>query len=149
MLIICFVFWLYALKLIWSPYNHTWLPSWHSGKESVCQCRRLKRWGFNSWVRKIPRRRKWQPTPVLLLGKPHGQRNLVGYSPWGRERVGHDWARAYNIHIMYCAYLYSAIFIYSYCFLFINIITELKFYFSAYFLLKLTNEKIYKVSFAL
>ena len=30
-------------------------------------------------------RRKWQPTPVLLPGKPHGQRSLVGCSPWGRE----------------------------------------------------------------
>ena len=31
------------------------------------------------------RRRQWQPTPVLLSGKSHGQRNLVGCSPWGRE----------------------------------------------------------------
>ena len=31
------------------------------------------------------RRRQWQPTPVLLPGKSHGQRNLVGCSPWGRE----------------------------------------------------------------
>ena len=30
-------------------------------------------------------RRQWQPTPVLLLGKFHGWRSLVGYSPWGRE----------------------------------------------------------------
>jgi len=30
-------------------------------------------------------RRKWQPTPVFLPGKSHGQRNLVGYSPWGRK----------------------------------------------------------------
>ena len=30
-------------------------------------------------------RRQWQPTPVLLPGKSHGQRSLVGYSPWGRE----------------------------------------------------------------
>ena len=30
-----------------------------------------------------PRRRKWQPTPVLLPGKSRGRRNLVGYSPWG------------------------------------------------------------------
>ena len=29
--------------------------------------------------------RKWQPTPVLLLGKSHGQRSLVGYNPWGRK----------------------------------------------------------------
>ena len=30
-------------------------------------------------------RRKWQPSPVFLPGKSHGQRNLVGYSPWGRR----------------------------------------------------------------
>ena len=32
-------------------------------------------------VGKIPWRRKWQPTPVFLPGKSHGQRSLVGYSP--------------------------------------------------------------------
>ena len=32
-----------------------------------------------------PRRRQWQPTPVLLPGKSHGQRSLIGCSPWGRE----------------------------------------------------------------
>ena len=32
-----------------------------------------------------PWRRRWQPTPVLLPGKFHGQRSLVGYSPWGRK----------------------------------------------------------------
>ena len=40
---------------------------------------------FDPWVRKIPWRRKWQPTPVLLPGESHGQRSLVGYSPWGRK----------------------------------------------------------------
>ena len=35
--------------------------------------------------RKIPWRRKWQPTPVLLPGKFHGLRSLLGYSPWGRK----------------------------------------------------------------
>ena len=34
---------------------------------------------------KIPWRRKLQHTPVFLPGKPHGQRSLEGYSPWGRE----------------------------------------------------------------
>ena len=34
-----------------------------------------------SLVRKIPWRRKWQPTPVFLSGKSHGQRSLVGYTP--------------------------------------------------------------------
>ena len=54
------------------------------GKESACQCRRC-RCRFDSWVGKIPWRRKWHPTPVFLLGKFHGQRSLVGYSPWGCE----------------------------------------------------------------
>ena len=43
------------------------------------------RHGFNPWVRKISRRRKWQPTPVFLPGKSHGWWNLVGCSPWGRK----------------------------------------------------------------
>ena len=34
---------------------------------------------------KIPWRRAWQPTPVFLFGEIHGQRSLVGYSPWGRK----------------------------------------------------------------
>ena len=38
---------------------------------------------FDPWVGKIPWRRKWQPTPVLLPGKSHGRRSVVGYSPWG------------------------------------------------------------------
>ena len=46
-----------------------------------------KRSGFSPWVRKIPWRRKWQPTPVFLPGKSHGQRSLVGYSPWGHKEL--------------------------------------------------------------
>ena len=37
-------------------------------------------------------RRKWQPTPVLLPGKSHGQRSLEGYSSWGPKRVWHNLA---------------------------------------------------------
>ena len=40
---------------------------------------------FKPWVGKIPWRRKWQSTPVLLPGKSHGQRSLVGYSLWDRK----------------------------------------------------------------
>ena len=47
------------------------------GKESACQCRRCKRGGFDPWVGKISWRRKWQPPPVLLPRKSHGQRSLV------------------------------------------------------------------------
>ena len=51
------------------------------------QCRRP---GFHPWVRKMPWRKKWQPTPRFLPGKFHGQWSLVGYSPRGHKRVGHD-----------------------------------------------------------
>ena len=37
-------------------------------------------------------RRKWQPTPVCLPGKSHGQRSLPDYGPWGHKRIGHDLA---------------------------------------------------------
>ena len=65
------------------------VPRRLSGKEPAWQCRRL---GFDPWVRKIPWKRKWQPTPVLLPGKSHGRRNLAGYTPWGHKRVGHNLA---------------------------------------------------------
>ena len=42
---------------------------------------------FDPLVRKILWRRKWQPTPGLLSGKSHGERSLVGYSPWGRKEL--------------------------------------------------------------
>ena len=41
-------------------------------------------------VRKIPWRRKCQPTPVILPGESHGQRSLAGGSPWGHKRAGYD-----------------------------------------------------------
>ena len=65
------------------------LSRWLCGKESACQCRRGR---FNLWVGKIPWRRKWQPTPVILPGKSHGQRSLTDYIPWGRKRVGYSLA---------------------------------------------------------
>ena len=46
---------------------------------------RCKRHNFNPWVGKILWRRKWQPTPVLLPGKSHGQRSLAAYSQRGHK----------------------------------------------------------------
>ena len=88
-----FFFW-YLLPLPnpvkWYNYrDHSGLPGGTSGKETTFQCKRHR---FNPWVRKIQWRRKWQPNPVFLPGKSHGQRNPAGYSPWDRRRVGHDWA---------------------------------------------------------
>ena len=59
-------------------------PGGSCGKELACQ-------GFDHWVRKIPRRRGWQPTPVFLPWKFHGQRSLAGYSLKG-HRVGCNWS---------------------------------------------------------
>ena len=62
------------------------LPRWLSNKESACQRRRHRRCGFSPWVGRGPWRRKWQPTPVFLPGKSHGQRrqrSLAAYSSWG------------------------------------------------------------------
>ena len=53
--------------------------------------------GFDPWVRKIPWRKAWQPTPVFLAGESHGQRSLEGYSPQGC-RVGHD-GSSFSMHI--------------------------------------------------
>ena len=47
--------------------------------KSLPACRKPR---FNSWVRKIPGRRKQQPTPVFLPVEFHGQRRLAGYSRW-------------------------------------------------------------------
>ena len=47
----------------------------------------IKRHAFNPWVGKIPWRREWQPTPVLLPGESHGLRSLAGYSPWGHKEL--------------------------------------------------------------
>ena len=52
------------------------------GKESACNVGRSR---FDPWVGKIPQRRAWQPTPVFLPGEFHGQRSLMGYSPWGHK----------------------------------------------------------------
>ena len=76
-----------------------WMCSWdfpHNsvGKESaynarICLwCRKPR---FDSWVWKIPWRRKWQPTPVFLPGKFHGQRSLAGHVH-GVARVRHNLA---------------------------------------------------------
>ena len=47
-------------------------------------------------------RRQWHPTPVLLSGKSHGRRSLVGCSPWGRLRVRHDWVTSFSLFTFTC-----------------------------------------------
>ena len=57
------------------------------GSDSKNVCLQCGRPGFDSWVGKIPWRRKWQSTPALLPGKSHGWRSLIGYGPWGHKEL--------------------------------------------------------------
>ena len=82
------------------------LLKWFSGEESFCQCRSHRRHGFNPWVGKIPWRRKWQLTPVFLPGKFHGQRSLVGYSPWGHQESDMT-ERLPLIHLVYLLFCWK------------------------------------------
>ena len=89
----------YFILFLWR-YRLSW---WLSGKESACQRRKC---AFSPWVGKIIWRRIWQPTPVFLPGKPHGQRSLAGYSLWRHKRVRHDLVTQQQQYI----YMYTHIF---------------------------------------
>ena len=58
-------------------------PDGSASKESPRNAGGTSRHRFDPWVKKIPCRRKCQPTPVFLPGKSYGQSSLAGYSPWG------------------------------------------------------------------
>ena len=89
-LIDCWEFLIYSecKTLIWHVIcKYQVIPGGASGKESACQCRRHRRHGFHPWVRKILWSRKWKLIPVFLPWKFHGQRSLLGYSPWGCKEL--------------------------------------------------------------
>ena len=71
----------HSICLISNNSSSSW---WFIGKESAYQYRRCR---FDPWVKKISWRRQWKPIPIFLPGKFHGQRSLVGYSPWGRKKL--------------------------------------------------------------
>ena len=95
----------------WGARGGEQTPRWLRGKESACQCRRHRRCGFSPWVRKFPWR-KWQPTPILLPGKFHGQRSLVGYSLWDCKEL--DMTECTHTHIHTHTHLSMYLFIYLY-----------------------------------
>ena len=83
-----------------NPNEVTWAPPWtsqevstnelpwrYSGEKPTCYLRRHR---FHPWVRKIPWRRKWRPTPVSLPRKSRGERGLASYSPRGHKTVRHN-----------------------------------------------------------
>ena len=65
-------------------------PGGITGREPACQCRRHKICRFNPCVRKIPWRRKWQPTPVFLPGDSPWTEVPGGLQPLGLQGVGHN-----------------------------------------------------------
>ena len=70
-----------------SKFHYVWkgLFRQFSGKESICQCWRRRRHRLDPLVRKLPWKRKQQPTPVFSPGESHGERGLAGYSPWDHK----------------------------------------------------------------
>ena len=86
------------IRWIWNSliYNVARLPQWLSGKE----CRSCRKHRINPWVKKILWRRKWQPIPIFLPEKSHGQRSLVGCSPWGHKESDMNEATKHEYSIM-------------------------------------------------
>ena len=93
---------IFILLIFVSPYANITegLPRWYSGKELPASTGDARRRRFNPWVGQILWRRKWQPTPVFLPGKFHGQRSLMGCSPWGCKEL--DTIEQLSAHIHTC-----------------------------------------------
>ena len=79
---------LHKLNILWASLMAQW---WRIH----LKCGRC---GFDPWVGKMSWRKKWQPTPVFLPGKFHGQRSLAGYSPWGcKESDTTEWLKQHGV----------------------------------------------------
>ena len=79
---LCYYWWPCTQPALMRSIGDSWgslVAQWY---RVLLQCRRSE---FNPWVRKIPWKRAWHPTPVFLLRKSHGQRSLAGYGPWGHK----------------------------------------------------------------
>ena len=72
-------------------------PAGSDSKEFACIAKDL---GSISGSGRFPWRKKWQPTPVFLPGEFHGQRSLVGYSPWVRKEL--DMTEQLHFPLLYC-----------------------------------------------
>ena len=84
------------------------LLRWLIGKESTCPCRRFGTHRFDAWVRKIPWRKKWQPTPVFLPGESdrgawkatvHG---IAKGQTWLSMHAGTHWHICNHVYITFC-----------------------------------------------
>ena len=89
-----FVYQNYDIKVIVSPF-------YSLGKTPICSLYVYTFWKYNDGQNKLvlaaPLRRQWHPTPVILPGKSHGRRSLVGLQSMRSLRVGHDWATSLSL----------------------------------------------------
>ena len=86
-------------QLICCKLYQSHFPGDLDSEESACNTDSIPGWG------RFPQRREWQPTPVFLPGKSHGQRSLAGYSLWSRkEPVTTEWLTGteYQSHSLSC-----------------------------------------------
>ena len=90
-------------------HTHTHTASQVASWSRIClQCRRHR---FDPWVRRIPWRRKWQPTPVFLPRKSQGQSSLVGLNPWGFEESDpteqtHTYTHTHTVYLSIYIHIY-------------------------------------------
>ena len=76
-------------------------------------CLQYERPELDPWVRKTAWRRKWQPTPVFLPGKPHGRRSLAGYSSQGCKESD----TIYRLHFHFHVHIYMYVCMYTHMYL--------------------------------
>ena len=95
--------WKNSIWKSYRQYNSNYMMFWkrlNYGDREISNVRGWERvWMDKQVDHRFLQRRQWHPTPVLLTGKSHGQRSLVGCSPWGREDLDMtEW-----LHFHFCA----------------------------------------------
>ena len=76
-------------------------PDGASAKGYICQYSRCKKLGFDLWVRKIPWRRAWQPTPVFLPGESPWTEKPGGLQSMESPKVRHNRATKHVCTVEY------------------------------------------------
>ena len=99
--------WLWDSYEQWEHANYTWVSvprasptfQWSGIRLHCRRHRRCQRHEFDPCIGKITWRRKWQCTPVFFLGKFHGQRSLLGYSPRVAESDMTEWLSKHTLYV--------------------------------------------------
>ena len=95
----CLSFKAVVVEIHTHTHTHTCFLGGSDSNESACLCGKPR---FDPWVKKILWRREWQPTPVFMPGEFHGQRTLVGYSPWLHRELEMTEQLTLTFHLCVC-----------------------------------------------